>query len=217
MKQLDDFGKFLEGLRGKMSLREAAQKSGLSHAYIRDLELERNRSTNDKIKPSPDTLKKLSDAYHISYTELMEKVGYLEIENPTASIVDINMNEVLYIEIETKEVAYHTSTNKINRNINSLVDFSEFIENIEDIGYLKLDTNLFINLNQIKKYAIKEGKLYFSESDTGKVVTISSIRQKKYHELLLRTVATNTNSTLAYHYSTQASANPLLSLNNSST
>ncbi|UJF34399.1 hypothetical protein [Paenibacillus hexagrammi] len=35
----NSFGKFLEQLRGKMSLRKAASKSGLSHAYIRDLEL----------------------------------------------------------------------------------------------------------------------------------------------------------------------------------
>lgn len=201
MKQFDGFGKFLEGLRGKMSLREAAQKSGLSHAYIRDLELERNRSTNDKIKPSPDTLKKLSEAYNISYTELMEKAGYLETENSDSQFVEVSLPEVLYIEIGAKEIFYYTAETRVNLCINSLVDFSDFLEKLDEHSFKKLDTDLFVNLSKIKKYVPKEGKLYFDVSGTGQHVIISALRQKKYHERILRSVANNTGTSLEYNFS----------------
>lgn len=199
-QQTTSFGKFLEILRGKMSLREAAQKSGLSHAYIRDLELERNRSTNDKIKPSPDTLKKLSEAYNISYTELMGKAGYLEVEERGTSYGEINLDEILYIEVGVKEIAYHTSDARLHGNAGSLVDFSNFLERIEERGFKKLDTDLFVNLNKIKKYVARDGLLFFHENGRGKHVVISAMRQKRYHELLLRTVASNTGASLEYSF-----------------
>ncbi|WP_445506639.1 helix-turn-helix domain-containing protein [Niallia sp. 03190] len=72
-----ELGKFLEELRGTLSLRDAAKKSGLSHTYIRDLELGLNRKTNAPIKPTPETLKRLSKAYKYPYEELLKKTGYL--------------------------------------------------------------------------------------------------------------------------------------------
>ncbi|WP_230632818.1 helix-turn-helix domain-containing protein [Paenibacillus athensensis] len=200
MKQLEGFGKFLEGLRGKMSLREAAHKSGLSHAYIRDLELERNRSTNEKIKPSPVTLKKLSDAYNFSYTELMEKAGYLEHDAASEPIDDLNVQHILYIEVGARDIVYHTQAERLSRSIGSLVDFSDFMDMLDECGFKKLDTDLFVNLNHVQKYVEKEGRLIFDPQGTGKSVVISALRQKKYHELLLRTVARNTDTSLEYNF-----------------
>lgn len=74
----NELGSMLEKLRGKLSLREAAEKSGLSHTYIRDIERGYNRATKTPINPSPDTLEKLAKAYNTSYRELMEKAGYLD-------------------------------------------------------------------------------------------------------------------------------------------
>jgi transcriptional regulator with XRE-family HTH domain len=212
MKQFDSFGNFLESLRGKMSLREAAHKSGLSHAYIRDLELERNRSTNDKIKPSPDTLKKLSEAYNISYTVLMEKVGYLEKRETNKPFVEKNLQEVLFIEVGAKEISYHTADTKVNQSINSLVDFSDFLEKLDEHFFKKLDTDLFVNLSKVKKYVPREGKLYFDESGTGKHVIISALRQKKYHDNILRSVANNTGNSLEYNFSRSSKESSILGL-----
>lgn len=61
-----------------MTLREAAEKSGLSHTYIRDLELGVNRKTKTPINPSPETLKRLASAYNYDYNELMKKAGYID-------------------------------------------------------------------------------------------------------------------------------------------
>jgi transcriptional regulator with XRE-family HTH domain len=200
MKHIDGFGKFLEHLRDKMSLREAAYKSGLSHAYIRDLELERNRSTNEKIKPSPDTLKKLSEAYNFSYTELMVKAGYLDYQETETALPDIDLKEVLFIEVGAKEIMYHTAGSRVCRSVNSLVDFSGFLDMLDDQMFKKIDTDLFVNLRYLKKYAEKEGKLFFDEQGQGKYVIISALRQKKYHDLILRTIASNTGNSLEYNF-----------------
>ncbi|NOV00878.1 helix-turn-helix domain-containing protein [Paenibacillus planticolens] len=217
MKQLEGFGKFLESLRGKMSLREAANKSGLSHAYIRDLELERNRSTNEKINPSPVTLKKLSDAYNIPYTDLMEKAGYLENQNDFASSSQtamqepVSMSDTLFIEVSSKEMIYHTRFERISQGVNSLLDFSLFLDKLEEMGFKKMDTDLFVNMNQIQKYNEKDGKLYFDPLGISKCVVIAAIRQKKYHDLIVRSVARNTGMGLEFHYDRQSSADSLLS------
>lgn len=72
----------LEELRQnkKFTLREAAEKSGLSHAYIRDLELNKNRKTGQAIIPSPQALQKLAAAYDYSYEELMKLAGFVSSE-----------------------------------------------------------------------------------------------------------------------------------------
>ena len=77
----NELGLFLEELRGKLSLREAAKKSGLSHTYIRDLELGINRKTKAPIRPSADTLKQLAEAYNYPISELLKKAGYLNEEH----------------------------------------------------------------------------------------------------------------------------------------
>lgn len=201
---IPDFGKFLESLRGSMSLREAARKSGLSHAYIRDLELERNRSTNDKITPSPDTLKKLSAAYGYPYTELMIKAGHLmsdDIATPASyPNIELDLRSVYFIEIGTKEITYHLSDVNHIRSIDSLVDFSTFLDTLEEQDFKKMDTDLYVNFNQIRKYDEKRGRLYFDEAGRGVYVSISAIRQRKYHDLLLRKVAVNTNKSLEFSY-----------------
>jgi HTH-type transcriptional regulator, competence development regulator len=87
----NELGKFLEELRGKLSLRDAAEKSGLSHTYIRDLELGVNRKTKAPIRPSADTLKQLADAYNYPVSELLKKAGYLEDENGVSNKDEIDI------------------------------------------------------------------------------------------------------------------------------
>ncbi|ALS20955.1 MULTISPECIES: helix-turn-helix domain-containing protein [Paenibacillus] len=203
-RPIPDFGKFLEGLRGSMSLREAAKKSGLSHAYIRDLELERNRSTNDKITPSPDTLKKLSAAYGYSYTELMIKAGHLPggdtDSQSNGNRLDMDLNHVYFIEIGRKDITYHTEGSNIVHSIDSLLDFSTFLDELEENDFKKMDTDLYVNLNHIRKYDERKGLLFFHEDGTGPRVTISAIRQKKYHDLIARKVAANTEKSLEFSF-----------------
>lgn len=71
-------GELLRELRGKRSLREIAKETELSHTYISDLEKGFRRDTKAPINPSPETLKRLAEAYNFSYEELLKVAGYLE-------------------------------------------------------------------------------------------------------------------------------------------
>ena len=67
-------GDYLRNLRDtrRMTLREVEQASGVSNAYLSQLE-------NGKLKrPSPHILHKLSGVFGIPYERLMEKAGYLD-------------------------------------------------------------------------------------------------------------------------------------------
>jgi len=73
-------GKYLERVRmqKKMSLREAAEKSGISYSYIRDIEIGKSRKTGKEVKASVDVLKRLAEAYDLDYADLLERAGYLD-------------------------------------------------------------------------------------------------------------------------------------------
>lgn len=74
-----ELGLLLEKLRGKRTLRDVSEKTGLSHTYIRDLELGVRRATGKPIKPSAHVLKKLADEYQYPLKDLMRAGGYEDI------------------------------------------------------------------------------------------------------------------------------------------
>ncbi|GEA17537.1 helix-turn-helix domain-containing protein [Moorella sp. E306M] len=69
--------KLLRQLRGDEPLREAAERAGISHAYLSQLEKGIDPRSGKEIKPSPETLKGLSKAYNFPYEELLAAAGYL--------------------------------------------------------------------------------------------------------------------------------------------
>lgn len=75
---MNQLGTLLRELRGKRSLREIAEITELSHTYIADIEKGYRRGTKKPIHPSPETLKRLADAYDYPYPRLMQVAGYIE-------------------------------------------------------------------------------------------------------------------------------------------
>jgi HTH-type transcriptional regulator, competence development regulator len=69
-----NFGKYLKSLRERqrMSLREVEKDSGVSNAYIAQIE------RGDRSVPSAEILRKLAPAYKVTVKELLEKAGYLD-------------------------------------------------------------------------------------------------------------------------------------------
>lgn len=100
MAEINDF---LKELRGRMSLREAAQRSGLSHSYIAALEQNKRPGSNGPISPSPDSLKRLAEAYRYPYEELMRKAGYIESENKDESEKDVVDKFIEYLELDLSD------------------------------------------------------------------------------------------------------------------
>lgn len=83
---MSELGDLLKELRGKRSLREIADITELSHTYISDIEKGYRRGTKKPIHPSPETLKRLADAYNYPYEKLMKVAGYLEAETNNSMI-----------------------------------------------------------------------------------------------------------------------------------
>ncbi len=76
-----NFGHFLRSLREKqrLSLREAEKESGVSNAYIAQIE------KGDRSAPSPEILRKLAKAYKVTVRELLMRAGYLDVPEVTAT------------------------------------------------------------------------------------------------------------------------------------
>jgi len=71
-KFMKNNGKYFKALRQAkgMTLREVESKTGISNAYLSQIE-------SEKVKqPSPVHLYKLAELYGVSYEILMERVGY---------------------------------------------------------------------------------------------------------------------------------------------
>ncbi|MFX3616097.1 MAG: helix-turn-helix domain-containing protein [Sporolactobacillus sp.] len=72
-----EFGKYLKNIRTKRGLgvNQLAAYSGVSSSQISRME------KGERKKPKPDTIKKLSNALNVPYTEMMEAAGYIQ-ESP---------------------------------------------------------------------------------------------------------------------------------------
>jgi len=77
---LNTLGNLLKELRGKESLRDASKRIGISHTYLDTLEKGVDKRSGSIVKPSPETLKMIAEAYNYGYEELMVKAGYIETE-----------------------------------------------------------------------------------------------------------------------------------------
>ena len=73
MTEMINFGDYLRSLREgqKLSLREAAAKTGVSVSYITQIENGRRNA------PGPEVLKKLAPAYNVPVRDLLRAAGYM--------------------------------------------------------------------------------------------------------------------------------------------
>jgi len=81
---VDNLGKILKDKRKelKLSLRKASELIGISNTYLGNLERGFDPRTNAPNKPTPETLKLISEAYNIDYNELMIASGYVTPDVP---------------------------------------------------------------------------------------------------------------------------------------
>lgn len=70
---MSELGNYLREVREAKgySIRYVAEKSGVSNAYISQIE------TGKRANPHPNVLRNISEALNISYIYLMKKAGYL--------------------------------------------------------------------------------------------------------------------------------------------
>lgn len=120
-------GEFLRSLRGKESLRSVSERSNnkLSHSYISDIEKGVSRRGNE-VKPSPETLKTLSEVYNTDYNYLMKLAGYLESEEPPKKINDLN--ELDSKDNNLKLIASHIDDDVTEEDMEDILKYIELIK-----------------------------------------------------------------------------------------
>ncbi|MGU3473148.1 helix-turn-helix domain-containing protein [Paenibacillus sp. D51F] len=193
-----NIGQHLEALRMSCgySLREAAKRSGLSHGYIRDVELGVNRKSGAQMIPMPQTLRKFADAYRANYNDLMRIAGHFETtlnnERPY-ELIEIDLNRVLYIQVdEDNRVNYHMQDSVFTEG-KSLHEYMILEEKLENAGFSRVQSGIYANLNQARTFDEKNGRIFFDENMAGKFVEISWIRAQKFRSSIKRAIANNNN------------------------
>jgi len=79
MKVIDlSLGELLKELRGDEALRDAAKRMDITHSYLAMLERGKDRRTGNPIKPTPETLQRIANAYKCDYVKLIELAGLSE-------------------------------------------------------------------------------------------------------------------------------------------
>ena len=74
-------GQLLIELRGKESIRTAAERIGISHTYLGTIEKGIDPRSGNERKPTPETLRLISKAYNYDYKKLLNLAGYIEDES----------------------------------------------------------------------------------------------------------------------------------------
>ena len=75
---MNNLAQYLKKLRGDLSIRQLAKVTGISNAYLSQLE------NGEKKSPHPDILKKLAQYYRVPVIEFLRQAGYLDDEKETA-------------------------------------------------------------------------------------------------------------------------------------
>lgn len=80
---MPDFAAYIRQLRQKqrLSLRDVAQKTGISYSYLAQIEHGRRNP------PGPDFMKRLAPVYQVTLRDLLKAAGYLE-ENAGPTLSD---------------------------------------------------------------------------------------------------------------------------------
>lgn len=71
-------GELLKEMRGDMSLRDAAEKLGVSHTYLQRLESGVDPRSGKKIIPSITTLRTIAEGYKVPLESLLSVAGFLD-------------------------------------------------------------------------------------------------------------------------------------------
>lgn len=193
----NQIGLHLEKLRlsCNYSLRKAAQLSGLSHGYIRDVELGSNRKNGAEIIPMPQTLRKFADAYDASYDILMALAGHTNsiIIEPSFKFVELDLYSVIFVQVDcNNKINYHLP-NEIISEVKSLHDYTLLEEKLEKNKFIRVHSGILANLRHIKSFDENQGRIYFSSDEQGKFIKLNWSRASTYRKLIMSAIAENNN------------------------
>ncbi len=117
------------------------------------------------------------------------KIPVLKREGENVRFLLLDMNDVLFIRIENRNIVYHTQDEKYD-HISTLSDLEQYLF---DFGFDLLDKTNIVNMKRIKKLDAKHGNIYFEEQPgkESKFASIALIKQKVLKEQILETITNN--------------------------
>ncbi|MFB5268157.1 helix-turn-helix domain-containing protein [Paenibacillus enshidis] len=195
---MSSLGSYLKKLRisSGYSLHTAAQKSTLSHGYIRDLEIGTNRNNNTPLIPKPDTLRKLAIAYNANFNLLMTLAGHTTSDETFESIefIEIDLQLVLYLTVNQDNlIEYHLEAEVIH-DTKPLFDYLLLETKLEKYNFIRIQSGLFINLDQIKGVDSSNLKLIFHSEQIEQELTITYNQLNKYKRTIMQSIEKNTRN-----------------------
>ncbi|MBO7745807.1 helix-turn-helix domain-containing protein [Paenibacillus sp. MWE-103] len=206
-------GSHLESLRieRKLSLRKAAEKSRLSHGYIRDVELGEKRCNGEgtEIIPRPQTLRKFAEAYDADFNELMRIAGHVDdpqhSPNKPNCIIEISLDDVLYVHVdENNQVQVHL-LEQVYYEIMHLHEYMLLEERLENSDFIRVNVGTYVNLRRVYSYDEKNNRIFFDQRKAGKFVEIAWLRAKLLKMLIENAVARNNENSIEYKIETNQS------------
>jgi DNA-binding LytR/AlgR family response regulator len=124
------------------------------------------------------------------------KMPVLAKKDEGTELVELDLNEVLYINIEDRNIVYHTIDNKYYQ----ITKLSELDEHLFELGFDLLDKTNLVNMNKVMHFDSRFGKIFFeaSPSRTSKFASVAAIQQKLRKHQISRAIANNSGSLLEY-------------------
>lgn len=176
---MTDLGTKLKELRlqNGLSLRKAQEKIGLSHNYIRKLELGYDPVTKKKVSPTIDALKMIANGYNISAHTLFTLTLDSGIEEVDSHLVEVPIVNSLY------------EKRKLIKNRKTFIDFAN-----EDSIFYEVTTDDFLFKNICKQdllllnpsLALHNGDLVLRESK------IAEMELYEYQKMSLKSIKDET-------------------------
>jgi repressor LexA len=158
-QKLIEFGNYLKHIRKEkgLSLRKLEELSGVSNAYLSQLE------NGKRGMPTPEILKKICGPLEVPYEELMEKAGYIDLNKETVTAIkENNLDDLITsaAEIFIKSLSDEDKRNIVNQiqdvhqvdknTAEDLVSTTKLFENLtveEKVSFLDMVVNDFKNRN----------------------------------------------------------------------
>ncbi|CAN7578954.1 helix-turn-helix domain-containing protein [Rossellomorea sp. LjRoot5] len=138
---MNDLGNFLKELRGKLSLREVQEGTGISHTYLSTLEKGYDPRTKKPRKPTPEVLQKLARFYKVKYSDLMYLAGYLDESSSDQSDFTPEEKKEKTKEYILKIKAIDEELSKISKNKSSEIRLNQNSLDLNTL--LQEEVNLF--------------------------------------------------------------------------
>jgi DNA-binding LytR/AlgR family response regulator len=120
----------------------------------------------------------------------------------TSELVLLDLNEVLYINIENRCIAYHTR----EETFHHIATLTELEEHLGEEGFDLLDKTNIVNMNQIRYLDEPHGNIYFDEEPDkhSKFASVALIKQKVLKNEIAAAIARNTGKTITFGHSKTA-------------